>query len=418
MHADMPMTRKSLQSQSLQSNSLRPMPRKSILQSLRPRASIAVLSLVAVLAALSPIFATPSRASLHVRNDDPAIAADLAILRALDVPFAEPKVFRNADAGAVVALVREATGLVIEVDRAIVGDSGGWEFTSVDCDAATPRVALDAVARAISTSYREMVLEVVAGIAIFTDNDRASRITAIRRYNLAPILMRLDASDANPAGRRTKIASMVVEAIDRDGWREHGGEVSWLEHVGDTLVVSTTPSRHHRIEQFLDGVARALPTPTLRWTVTIAEIDPAVSEADLARVLDSAAELDALVALGGARIQARPSIVAPRHDEARVDVSAAADGDNRSLSVAVKPVGGVASFSVHVVDRGARGTRAITLRAIEGLRCAGVIDAGGSRLLVAAIAESVLPASNDGSVNAIGAERGEPDGEKKEHSAP
>lgn len=329
-------------------------------------------------------------------DDDLALAADLAILKKLDEPFSEPKSFRNADAGAVVALVREATGLPIEIDRQIVGESGGWEFASVDCEAATPRVALDAVARAISTSYRSMVLEVVAGIAIFTDNDRASRITAIRRYDLGPILTRLDPVDANPAGRRTKVADMLVEAIDPEGWRENGGEVSWLQSVDEILVVSTTPSRHHAIGRFLDGLGRSLSTPTLRWSITVAEVDASVSEADLALVLDSAAELEALVALGGARITARPTLVALRHKEARVSVERSANERTgqaaESLAVTVKPVPEVATFAVHVEERGAAGVRAITLRAVEGVRSAGMIDVEGRRMLVSVVAEAMEPA--------------------------
>ena len=102
-------------------------------------------------------------------REDPALAADLAILARFDVPFAEPRSFRDATARQVIDEAAKAAGLAVEIDSQIVGESGGWELIQLSCDARTPREALDAVAQAISTSYRRMELEVVAGIPVFSE---------------------------------------------------------------------------------------------------------------------------------------------------------------------------------------------------------------------------------------------------------
>jgi hypothetical protein len=326
------------------------------------------------------------------RTDDPALAADLAILAKLDEPLATPQSFRSADAGAVVEAMRVATGLPIEIDHAIVGESGGWELARVSCDAVTPRVALDAVARAISTGYRVMELDVVAGIAIFTDSARASRITSIRRYDLGPVLRRMDRRDEPAAELARGVARMVIDAIDREGWRDNGGEVSWLQAVDQTLVVSTTPARHHGIGRFLDGLARSLPEPAIRWTIRIADIRADVADADLALALDSARELDALISLGGASLRSRPVLLALRHDGASIEIGQASERGAKSVALAidVKPVIGSTSYAVTVRESSTDGSRTLSLRALEGIRSAGFIEAGGKRLLVEVLGVDVL----------------------------
>jgi hypothetical protein len=373
-------------------------------------AALALLALCAPAHAHAPTqpqaaSATPSTAADRASpSDDPALAADLAILAKLDEPLAEPRSFRSADAGTVVEAMRAATGLPIEIDHAIVGESGGWELARVSCDAVTPRAALDAVARAISTGYRTMELDVVAGIAIFTDSSRASRITAIRRYDLRPVLRRMDRRDEPAADLARDVARLVIDAIDREGWRDNGGETSWLQTVDQTLVVSTTPARHHGIGRLLDGLARSLPEPAIRWTIRIADVRANVADADLALALDSARELDALISLGGASLRARPVLLAHRHDEASLEIEQApGKGATASaLVVSVRPVIGSSSYAVTVRESAEGAARTLSLRALEGIRSAGLIEAGGNRLLVEVLGiDAPLPhdATNDAATN-------------------
>ena len=379
-------------------------------------ATIALLALSATAEAGSPReqqappkepSASTERAS---RTDDPALTADLAVLAKLDEPLATPQSFRSAEAGAVVEAMRVATGLSIEIDHAIVGESGGWELARVSCDAVTPRVALDAVARAISTGYRVMELDVVAGIAMFTDSARASRITAIRRYDLGPVLRRMDRRDEPTAELARDVSRLVAEAIDRDGWRDNGGEISWLQTVDRTLVVSTTPARHHAIGRFLDGLARSLPEPAIRWTIRVADIRADVADADLALALDSARELDALISLGGASLRSRPVLLARRHDEASIEIGRASDkaAESVALAIDVKPVIGSTSYAVTVREISTDGPRTLSLSALEGIRSAGFIEAGGRRLLVEVLGIDAPPppdATTDASTEAPRADR-------------
>jgi hypothetical protein len=126
--------------------------------------------------------------------EDPTLAADLALLATLDVPFeGGSKTFVNATAEEILAAVRASCRAQIEADRRVFGDSGGWELARLDCNASTPRQALDAVAAALTDVTRSVGIDVAAGLVVFTDMiESATRLAAVRHYDLRPVLLRRD----------------------------------------------------------------------------------------------------------------------------------------------------------------------------------------------------------------------------------
>ncbi len=330
-------------------------------------------------------------------REDPALAADLAILMRFDAPFAEPKSFRDATARQVIDEAAKAAGHLVEIDSQIVGDSGGWELIQLSCDARTPREALDAVAQAISTSYRRMELEVVAGIPVFSENSRATRLVALKRYDLQPILARMAADrseEADDDARAETISDIIMDGVDPDGWVNLGGNISRLRVIGRTLIVWTTPSRHHAVGRLLQDLEQALPSPTLSWSIRVARVVPGVDPAALESALGSAAGFDALLKADRATLLAAPRLVTLRGKEASMTVG----GDLGSIEVSITPTTSRDASLVKVLRRTGGGMLTLTIRSVERVRGAGVVTVGEETLLVeilCADAPGVVPLGED-----------------------
>ena len=99
-----------------------------------------------------------------------------------------------------------------------------------------------------------MELEVVAGIPVFSEYSRATLLVALRRYELQPIFARMAADrseDADDDARTATITDILTEGVDPEGWVDLGGNISRLRVIGRTLIVWTTPSRHHALARLL-----------------------------------------------------------------------------------------------------------------------------------------------------------------------
>lgn len=324
-------------------------------------------------------------------REDPALAADLAILARFDVPFAERRSFRDATARQVIDEAAKAAGHSVEIDSQIVGDSGGWELIQLSCDARTPREALDAVAQAISTSYRRMELEVVAGIPVFSENSRATRLVALKRYDLQPILSRMAAdrsAEADDDARTETVADIIMDGVDPDGWINLGGNISRLRVIGRTLIVWTTPSRHHALARLLRELEHALPAPNQAWRIRVAIVSPRVDAGALEAALGSQAGLDALLEAEGASLVAAPRLVALRGQEASITI----EGGAEAVEVRITPTESRDASLVKVLRRAGGRTLAVTLRAVERVRGAGVVVVGDEMLLVEVLCEDAAEA--------------------------
>lgn len=340
-------------------------------------------------------------------REDPSLAADLAILARFDVPFAEPRSFREATAREVIDAAAKTAGHAVEIDSQIVGDSGGWELIQLSCDARTPREALDAVAQAISTSYRRMELEVVAGIPVFSENSRATRLVALKRYDLQPILARMQADrseEMDDDARAATIADILLEGVDPDGWVELGGNISRLRVIGRTLIVWTTPARHHAVGRLLQELERALPSPNLSWSIRVASVSADADPKAIDAALGSEAGLDALLKAGGAALIAAPRLVSLRGQEASVTV----EGSAESIEVRITPTESRDASLVEVAHRTGERRLAVTIRAVERVRGAGVVRVDGRGLVVEVLcqaAEEGVPTEQSAAENAGASQR-------------
>lgn len=310
--------------------------------------------------------------------EDPLLAKDLAILAKLDLPFDSPKSFKDASAREIVDAVRKATGVDVAVDRQVFGDADGWEFVRLDCEASTPRAALDAVAKALDGPTRAVDLDMAAGLVILTSPSRLGRLAAIRHYDLRPLLQRRDMRDSSVDERMREIVDFICETVDPEIWNENGGDGGWTKTLDTTLVVSVSPARHQRIMKCLAALEAALPSPTILWQVRAVEISNEVPIEDLRVVLDSSSQLDVLLAANGARIVAAPKLLSPRREPSSVKVGTGSD----SVEVSIEPLDRGMTFSVEVRETRLGMTRSLMLRALDGIRSAGILESNGRRLLV------------------------------------
>ena len=317
-------------------------------------------------------------AAKSAATEDPLLAADLAILARLDQPFDQPRTFKDITAREVVDAVRVETGLDVEIDRQAVGSGGGWELIRVNCVAKTPRQALDTVATAISDGIREIHLDVAAGLPVFTDSSSAPRLAAVRHHDLRPILRRRDGRERPTAELVAEIADTLQNAIAPDSWIGNGGDGGWTRVLDSTLIVSATPARQQAIIRFLAGLEASLPSPTVLWRIRVVEVAGEVAEEDLITVLGSAAELDTLIAEGGARLVGAPKVEATRTEPASVKVG---DGGD-ALEISIEPIAGSAAFAIRAVETRGGAMRSLTLRALDGLRSCGLVEGDGGRLLL------------------------------------
>lgn len=326
--------------------------------------------------------ATPAAPPAQQRTvEDPLLAKDLAILAKLDLPFDSPKSFKDASVREIVDAVRKATGVDVAADRQVFGDTGGWEYARLDCEASTPRQALEAIASALSDPTRAVDLDVAAGLVTLTSPSNAGRLAAIRHYDLRPLLQRRDMRDYSVEERMQQVVDLVCESVDPEIWNENGGDAGWTRILDTTLIISVSPARHQRIMKLLAALEATLPSPTILWQVRAVEISNDVPQQDLRVVLDSSTELDALIAANGARIVAAPKLLSPRREAASMKAGSGSD----SIEVSIEPLDRGMTFSIEAKETRLGMTRSLMLRALDGVRCAGILESNGRRLLVEAV---------------------------------
>jgi hypothetical protein len=341
-------------------------------------------ALFALMLPFAPLQDAPKAAPPHAPApmkavEDPTLAADLALLATLDVPFeGGSKTFVNATVEEILAAVRASCRAQIEADRRVFGDSGGWELARLDCNASTPRQALDAVAAALTDVTRSVGIDVAAGLVVFTDMiESATRLAAVRHYDLRPVLLRRDLRDVSTEFAMDDIQSLLQESVDPLVWRDNGGDGAWSRIFDTTLVVNASPVRHQAIARFLAQLEASLPSPTVQWQVRVVELSNEVPAEDLRVVLDSAGQLDLLISMGGGRLLSAPKIVSGRFDPASMKVGS----DTDSIEVSIEPLGSLA-FAVEIKETRIGTTRSLMLRALDGIRSAGILEGNGRRLLV------------------------------------
>lgn len=338
------------------------------------------LSGVLAVASLSPArdAASPTPPAAAKATEDPLLAADLALLARLDQPFASPRTFKDATAREIMDAVRSATGVEVEVDRRVKGNAGGWEFVRLDCQATTPRQALDAVAAALSDAVETLKVDVAAGLLMFTNAESGGRLAAVRHYDMRPLLMRRDPRDESTDWSMESLQDYLTETVDPETWRDNGGDGGWIRSFDTTLVINASPARHHAIIKTLAALEASLPSPTILWQVRVVEISNEVPPQDLRIVLNSGSELDALISTNGAKLVSAPRIVSPRFDRASMKVGSNTD----TIEVAIEPVDGSMAFSVEVRETRIGVTRSLSLLALDGIRSAAILESNGKRLLV------------------------------------
>ncbi len=298
--------------------------------------SIAVLPLLLAVAAATPMTAPPPAppaaaqpAVLKVPAADPGLEADLAVLDRLDRAAKSPFSFADATAGEIVRAVREATGLAVEMDRNAMGDSGGWELKRLSCEAATARVALDAVARAISNVVTEMRVDVAAGIVVLTDRAGSARLAARASYDSAPFAGLVSGVDDDERCRRA--IEHLAAHIDPEAWEANGGDAARADCLGRLLALTAPPSIHHAVRRALAAAREIAPPDLVLWRL---------------RVLACADEEDATSVLGalarnqrwetpGVEVLAAPSVLARRDEPATVSIGS----DANQIAVEIAPAG-------------------------------------------------------------------------------
>jgi hypothetical protein len=357
----------------------------------------------------APAVVTPGVARM-----DPALEADVELLRKLDKPYpagAGPK-FTDAPAKDVVEAIRKETKLQIDIDRRVVGDSGGWEWQRVTCEPASPRAALDAVVRAISPAYDAYKVDVAAGVVVFTDDAGRRTLRASAPYELGTLASRaneLGETDADAdAARGGAIATILdaIRAVDADSWSENGGEVGRVASVtGTVAVIETSPAVHHAIRRRLAEISGALPPSTVLWAIEFLEVPAGASDKAIAAALGSDAETPELDA-GWERLAA-PRLLAQRSEPASVTIGSDADGAQEALSASIERLAGTApdAYLVRVSDTRGAQQRSLELRAVVGMPAAAFIGDAARGGLVVRVRGNAVPDAKPAANGAAAAEK-------------
>ena len=370
-----------------------------------------VLVSLAVLQAAEPPAAPPKRPPAPTvvtpapTRLDAALEADVELLRRLDKPYpadAAPK-YADTPAKDVVEAIRKETKVPIDIDRRVVGDSGGWEWQRVTCEPATPRAALDAVVRAISPAYDAYKVDVAAGVVVFTDDAGRRTLRAAAPYELGALAARaneLGAADGEDAGDGDAAAAGVpgasrlgrlldaILAVEGDSWTELGGEIGRIASVtGTVAVIETSPAIHKAIRDRLAAISGALPPARILWSVEFLEVPAGASDKAIATALGAEA-LPATLDAGWERLSA-PQLVALRSEPASILIG----GEGDALSVAIERVDGSApgaysgaypgAYLVRLSDTRGERSRDLELRVAAGVASAAFVgDARSGGLIV------------------------------------
>jgi hypothetical protein len=323
-----------------------------------------------------------------------ALANDIALMARLDTPFPKPVTFKDANASDVLESVRTLAKVSVEIDTRAVGDAGGWEYKHVTCAPATARAALDAVIRAISPDYQPFVADVAAGIVVITDPSGQRTLRARAQYPLGGTLARLGGKTEGDEATLSAKEQLerFVELTQPDVWNSQGGDIGAIQWTGEVATITATPAMHHDIRRRLAELEELLPAASLQWTVRAVEFDAKATKDAIDAAIGSAGGIDAVVKDGLGKLLSAPKIMAPTQQPAEIKVG---DGAS-SIEVHIDPIAGDAGavFAVRAKQTDGQRTREIAMRAVPGVRSVGVIDAGGTRLLVEVLgmSESALKA--------------------------
>ena len=342
--------------------------------------------------------AEQKQAAFIAQTANAALNHDLGLLQRLDVAMPRGTVFKDAPAGEVLAAVRAATKSSIEVDPNAVGESGGWELHRVSCEPATARDALDAVLRAMAPDFERYDIDVAAGILVITDERGLARLRCQAQYPLDAMVSKLGGrQDDGKDGASIELSRRELEDFvmltDPSRWEQAGGDMASISWTGSVATIDAPPGTHLRIRRRLAQLEEALPTDTLTWVISIAEIDASVDAAMLDAAVAGAEGVEALVRAGSARVTAAPQLKTLAGEPAELRIG----GTDEELSVRTEPVAGKASrsFAVRVSQTRGRGDapdaatgagrpQSCVMRAVPGVRAAVLLEADGRRLLVSA----------------------------------
>jgi hypothetical protein len=311
--------------------------------------------------------------------EESMLSSDLAILQRLDKPFAEPQAFEDVPAGTIVKTVRDMTGCVITFDPRALGESGGWEETTVTCAPNTPRAALDAVARAIAGGREDLVVDVASGAVVFTDSVGRRGLLATHRYTIGGLLARLPRAPED-LGDETDYSAFddFIRSMSADDWDHVGGNLAAVAYAGPVASITATPRLHHELRRAFTDLARDLPAPTLDWGVRIVSFALELTDSEIAAAVGDNTTLDRLVSEGKAFVIAAPRVLAARHQRAEISANA----DNAAITVSIEPITLNALDQYAVRASCVRAATASTpacdasllLRAVPGVRAVGVVE--------------------------------------------
>lgn len=328
----------------------------------------------------APPAATPAATPApRVAQDSPTLAADLAILARLEVPFATPKSYADTTVEEVVKDIKAATGLSVDVDRRAIGDAGAWEVVRIDGEPATPRAALNAIARAISPDYQTYSVDVASGLVVFTDDSGRKSLAAPRSYDLAPVVAQVRASGQSDADAAALVLNQILQSVVPELWSANGGDAARAELLGTSLAVSASPAIHHEVAQKLAALAATLPPATLLWEVTMLEMPLAKADAADARRAIAAGDLASLTALG-ASVVAAPRVLTGRDQPAEISIGS----DTEGLAISISPEGEPMSraFAVRVTRRKAAVVDTVAFRCAGGERGWAMLGGSSANALV------------------------------------
>ncbi len=322
-----------------------------------------------------------------------ALNHDLGLLQRLDLPFPKPLSFKDASAIEVLKAIRVAVKAPIELDTRALGDSGGWELKTVSCEAPTPRQALDALLRAISPDYEEFVLDVAAGIMVITDSAGQRTMRCDAQYPMVRLIPRMSSAtttDAALRNAREELEDFLALTRPSD-WESNGGDLASIVWTGPVATIRATPSMHHDMRKRLAQLELSLPTLELIWTASVLEIAPDVDDATIDRLLSTGSDVDALVKSGKVTILAAPRFSTKADEQAQASLTV----DGVELVIRVEPIASPAgrSYVVRLRSNSATGSTELALRALAGVRAAGLTQTGAKRLFLAAIGQPTSAAT-------------------------
>ncbi|MBT3202136.1 MAG: hypothetical protein HN350_19710, partial [Phycisphaerales bacterium] len=187
-----------------------------------------------------------------------------------------------------IGFLRELSGINIYVKwRALalakldMGSSVNVQLTNV-----TIRKALETVLQSVVGKDRaELDYIIDDGVLMISTKDDLELRTRIGVYDVRDIALSIQAQDGEEKSRQEslmEIRTALTDTVDRDSWREAGGETGAISEHGGQFVITHTQSGHAKILSLLNtlrsGAGLRGPVRRLWVDPTEAKVDPAVKK--------------------------------------------------------------------------------------------------------------------------------------------